>query len=154
MSSLSDKEIHTQNMSSGWEHLYNIEKYMLLSCAFTSFFHFSNNSPSSPQNPFNLVQFCLCFSKLGFVFFFPQELCFQAPSKKTPSTSESLPQSERGSVVGLLVKSFQINSMRNQVLLITIMINMIMALCSKCSVSLQKYEDRFGDRSCPLGTNI
>lgn len=82
MSSLSDKEIHTQNMSSGWEHLYNIEKYMLLSCAFTSFFHFSNNSPSSPQNPFNLVQFCLCFSKLGFFFCFSSGVVFSGTKQE------------------------------------------------------------------------
>lgn len=31
MSSLLAREIHTQNISFGWEHLHNIEKYILLS---------------------------------------------------------------------------------------------------------------------------
>lgn len=148
MSSLSAGEIHIQNINSGWKYLYNIEKHILLSYILTSFFFFFNTSSSPHPASFHCCTFlfCLGFSKLAF----SQEsgvFCSQATKL---SASASLPCSECGSVVRLLVKRFQIHSVINQFLLIIIMMNIITVLCSKYAVSFQEYEDRFSDRVCPV----
>lgn len=145
MGSLSAREIHTQNISSGWEHLHNTEKYILLSQIFTSFFFPLIICAHSSKRPFILVQFCLCFSKM----YFSQEFCVFSFQAIKLHQHQSLPSLEHGSVVGPPVKKVQVNSMRNEVLLIIIMINLIIALCSRYSSSFQEYEDRFRNRFVP-----
>lgn len=134
--SLSARAIHTWIISSGWEHLHSIEKYILLSFYFL--FHSFNNSPFLTQKYFHSCTILALLQETGFF----SEIVFLAPKQLNSITSSHChPQN--------VMKSFYMKFHKKSGSIIIIMMNIIIALTSRYSVSIQKCGDRFRDRFCP-----